>query len=171
MKKLLLTLALVSLVGVASAQDYSKKETREKLRNERTATANATVAAAVKAQNFTFGASFMMPLFSGTQQQLNSFTDIVAVYPKYLEVNLPYQTSASYDTTMGDKIVINNVDIQGYAVETASNGMMNISFNTSADGINYKFHIRYNPSNGSATLTVFPNMGDQITYTGSIHAN
>lgn len=171
MKKLLLTIALVSLVGFASAQDYTKQEVRQTLRKERLAANGAAIAAAIKAQNFTFGASYMTPLYNSPQVALNSFTNIVAIYPGYLEVNLPYQTVAPYDSEIGNQITINTNAIKNYQVQTSPKGNLTITFNTTWDGVNYSFHMRYMPSNGNANLTVIPNWGDPITYSGTIQAN
>lgn len=169
MKKLFLTLALTSLVVAASAQDYSKKEVRDQLRTERQQATAQQNSAAIKAQNYTFAATYMTPQFS-PQIPLNPVTSFVAVYPNYLEVNLPYKQVAMADSNVPDQITINTNRYLTYENQE-TNGVWTVVFQAEWGGVKYVFHIRYNANSGAAIMTIVPNMGDSVSYTGTIQAN
>ena len=170
MKKLFLSLALASLVFAASAQDYSQKAVRDANRAERQQAMVQQLTNALKTHNFTFSASQVTPEFQGPQQSLNQWNNYVSVYPGYMEVQLPYITVDQNVSTIPQQISINTSSFTFW--EDMNNGSQwTLVFQTESDGVKYVFHLNYNIDNGLATLTLVPNMGNTISYTGTIQAN
>lgn len=170
MKKLFLSILLVSLVATVSAQDYTKKEVRDQKRTERQQMMQQQLSAALKAHNFTFAASYMLPEFNSPQVPLNQWNNYVALYPNFLEISLPYQSVAEDLTTVPKRIDISTTRYT-YWEDMNNNGVWTYVFQTEWGNVKYVFHLQYNSNNGMATLTLVPNMGNTVTYTGTIQLN
>lgn len=170
MKKLFLSVLMVSLVATAMAQDYSKKEVRDAKRTERQQAMVQQLTNALKTHNFTFAASQATPEFMGPQQALNQWNNYVSVYPGYLEVNLPY-TSVSQNVTMIPRRVAINTTQFNFWEDMNNGSQWTLVFQTDWSGVKYVFHLNYDIDNGMATLTLVPNQGNTVVYTGSIQAN
>lgn len=169
MKKLFLSLLMVSLVMAASAQDYTQKSVRDAKRTERQQAMVQQLTNALKSHNFTFSASQVTSEFDGPQQ-LNQWNNYVSVYPGYMEVQLPYVSVDQNVSTIPQKISINTAEFTFW--EDMNNGSQwTLVFQTESDGVKYVFHLNYNIDNGLAKLTLVPNMGNTISYTGTIQAN
>lgn len=170
MKRLFLSLLMVSLVATAAAQDYTKKEVRDAKRTERQQAMTQQLTNALKTHNFTFSASYMTPEFDGPQQMLNQWNNYVAVYPGYLEITLPYTSVAENVTTIPKRIEINTNRFTFW--EDMNNGSQwTLVFQTEWGDVKYVFHLNYDINNGLATLTLVPNMGNTVMYTGTIQSN
>ncbi|MDE6499745.1 MAG: DUF4251 domain-containing protein [Rikenella sp.] len=170
MKKLFLSVLMVSLVATAMAQDYSKKEVRDAKQTERQQAMVQQLTNALKTHNFTFAASQATPEFMGPQQALNQWNNYVSVYPGYLEVNLPY-TSVSQNVTMIPRRVAINTTQFNFWEDMNNGSQWTLVFQTDWSGVKYVFHLNYDIDNGMATLTLVPNQGNTVVYTGSIQAN
>lgn len=170
MKKLFLSLLMVSLAVTAMAQDYTRKEVREARRTERQQAMVQQLTNALKSHNFTFSASQMTPEFAGPQQALNQWNNYVSVYPGFLEVNLPYVSVAENVTTVPKRIEINTVRFNFWE-DMNSGSQWTMVFQTEWGNIKYVFHLNYDMDNGMATLTLVPNMGNTVVYTGTIQTN
>lgn len=170
MKKLFLSILMVSMVTTAMAQDYAQKEVREARRTERRQAMVQQLTNALKTHNFTFSASQMTPEFMGPQQALNQWDNYVAVYPGYLEVNLPYVSVAQNVTTVPKRIDINTVRFNFWE-DMNSGSQWTLVFQTEWGDVKYVFHLNYDIDNGLATLTLVPNMGNTVVYTGTIQSN
>lgn len=169
MKKLFFSILMVSLVMAASAQDYTQKSVRDAKRTERQQAMVQQLTNALKSHNFTFSASQVTPEFDGPQQ-LNQWNNYVSVYPGYMEVQLPYVSVDQNVSTIPQKISINTAEFTFW--EDMNNGSQwTLVFQTESDGVKYVFHLNYNIDNGLAKLTLVPNMGNTISYTGTIQAN
>ena len=171
MKKLFILSALmVSLVATATAQDFTKQEVRDAKRTERQEAMIQQLTTALKTHNFTFSASQMTPEFMGPQQALNQWNNYVSVYPGYLEVNLPYTSVAQNVTMIPNRVAINTTQFSFW--EDMNNGSQwTLVFQTNWDGVRYIFHLNYDLDNGMARLTLVPNLGNTIVFTGTIQAN
>lgn len=161
---------MVSLVATAMAQDYSKKEVRDAKRTERQQAMTQQLTNALKTHNFTFSASYMTPEFNSPQVALNQWNNYVMVYPGFLEVSLPYESVMENVTTIPKRIAINTTRFTFW--EDMNNGSnWTLVFQTEWGNVKYVFHLNYDINNGSATLTLVPNMGNTVVYTGSIQSN
>lgn len=171
MKKLFFfSVLMVSLVASAMAQDYTKQEVRDAKRTARQQAMIQQLTTALKTHDFTFSASQTTPEFMGPQQALNQWNNYVSVYPGYLEVNLPYASVAQDVTMIPARIAINTSQFTFW--EDMNNGSQwTLVFQTEWSGVKYVFHLNYNMDNGFATLTLVPNMGNTVVYTGTIQAN
>lgn len=170
MKKLFLSILMVSLVATVAAQDYTKKEVRDQKRTERQQMMQQQLNNALKTHNFTFAASYMLPEFNSPQVPLNQWNNYVALYPNYLEVNLPYESVAPDITTIPKRISINTTQTTFWE-DMNTNGVWTIVFQTEWGNVKYVFHLRYDGNTGMATLTLVPNLGNTVTYTGTIQLN
>lgn len=170
MKRLFLSLLMVSLVATAAAQDYTKKEVREAKRTERQQAMVQQLTNALKTHNFTFSASYMTPEFDGPQQALNQWNNYVAVYPGYLEITLPY-TSVAENVTMVPKRIEINTNRFTFWEDMNTGSQWTLVFQTEWGNVKYVFHLNYDIDNGMATLTLVPNIGNTVTYSGTIQAN
>lgn len=170
MKRLFLSLLMVSLVATAAAQDYTKKEVRDAKRTERQQAMVQQLTNALKTHNFTFSASYMTPEFDGPQQALNQWNNYVAVYPGYLEITLPYTSVAENVTTIPKRIEINTNRFTFWE-DMNSGSQWTLVFQTEWGDVKYVFHLNYDINNGMATLTLVPNMGNTVVYTGTIQSN
>lgn len=170
MKKLFLSLLAVSLAATAMAQDYTKKEVRDEKRTARQQAMVQQLTGALKTHNFTFAASQMTPEFMGPQQALNQWNNYVSVYPGYLEVNLPYVSVAQNVTTIPNRVEINTTQFSFWE-DMNSGSQWTLIFQTDWGGVKYVFHLNYDMDNGMATLTLVPNFGNTVVYTGAIQAN
>ena len=170
MKKLFLSLLMVSLVMAASAQDYTQKSVRDAKRTERQQAMVQQLTNALKSHNFTFSASQVTPEFDGPQQ-LNQWNNYVSVYPGYMEVQLPYVSVDQNVSTIPQKISINTAEFTFW--EDMNNGSQwTVVFQTETGAnVKYVFHLNYDTNSGLATLTLVPNSGNTLTYTGSLQAN
>ena len=171
MKKLFLSLLVASLaVKTALAQDFTKQEVRDARRSARQQTMVQQLTTALKTHNFTFAASQATPEFMGPQQALNQWNNYVSVYPGYLEVNLPYTTVAQNVTMIPERVAINTTQFTFW--EDMNNGSQwTLVFQTEWSGVKYVFHLNYDMDNGRAVLTLVPNQGNTVVYSGSIQAN
>lgn len=170
MKKLFLSVMMAALVAGAAAQDYSKQAVRDAKRTERQAATISKLNSALSSHNFTFSASYLTPAYAGPQQALNQWNNYISVYPGYLEVNLPYLTVAENVTMIPNRI--NFTTNRFTFAEDMNNGAQwTLIFQTDWDGVKYIFHLNYNVDNGMATLTLVPNLGNTVSYTGTIQAN
>lgn len=170
MKRLFLSLLMVSLVAAAAAQDYSKKEVRDAKRTERQQAMTQQLTNALKTHNFTFSASYMTPEFDGPQQALNQWNNYVAVYPGYLEITLPY-TSVAENVTMIPKRIEIDTNRFTFWEDMNTGSQWTLVFQTEWGNVKYVFHLNYDIDNGMATLTLVPNMGNTVVYSGTIQAN
>lgn len=170
MKKLFLSILMVSLVSTAFAQDYTKKEVRDAKRTQRQQAMTQQLTNALKTHNFTFSASYMVPEFDGPQQALNQWNNYVAVYPGYMEVTLPYVSVAQNVTTIPKRIEINTNRVTFWE-DMNTGSQWTLVFQTEWGDVKYVFHLNYNMDNGMATLTMVPNMGNTVRYTGTIQSN
>ena len=168
MKKLFLSLLMVSLVMAASAQDYTQKSVRDAKRTERQQAMVQQLTNALKSHNFTFSASQVTPEFDGPQQ-LNQWNNYVEVYPESIQVSLPYITG-SVDLA---PLRIEFTTTQFTFWEDMNNGSQwTVVFQTETGAnVKYVFHLNYDTNSGLATLTLVPNSGNTLTYTGSLQAN
>lgn len=170
MKKLFLTVLMVSLAATALAQDFTKKEVRDARRTERQQAMVQQLTTALKSHNFTFSASQTTPEFMGPQQALNQWNNYVSVYPGFLEVNLPYISVDQSVTLIPKRVVINTTQFSFWE-DMNSGSQWTLVFQTDWGGVKYMFHLNYDIDNGMARLTLVPNIGNTIVYTGSIQAN
>lgn len=170
MKKLLFSIVMVSLAVTAMAQDYTQKEVREARHAERREAMVQQLTNALKTHNFTFSASQMTPEFMGPEQALNQWDNYVAVYPGFLEVNLPYVSVAQNVTTVPKRIDINTVRFNFWE-DMNTGSQWTLVFQTEWGDVKYVFHLNYDIDNGLATLTLVPNMGNTVVYTGTIQSN
>lgn len=169
MKKFLLSILTLSMVVTVSAQDYTQKAVRDAKRTERQEAMVQQLTNALKTHNFTFSASYLIPEFMGPEQMLNQWNNYVSVYPGYMEVMLPY-ISVAQNTTMIPKRIAINTSMFTFWKDMVSGSMWTLVFQTEWQGVKYVFHLNYNMDNGTAILTLVPNMGNTVTYRGSIQS-
>lgn len=177
MKKMILTIALLSIVGMVSAQNSIKKEDREEARQERQEVYTTKLDQATINRNITFTALYMQPTFTA-QMQVGPINNFLSIYPDYLDCALPYAAlfaglpvppeldfmapvykyaSAKISNTWNVSISVENV--------TGPESLQDYPF---AD---YTMHLNFSALNGNATLTIIPENSSPITYVGSVRAN
>lgn len=177
MKKLFLSLVLLSVAGLASAQNYTEKQVREQVRTDRHQIYMAKLDTAVVHRNITFTALYMEPTFSG-QQAVGPLNNFLTVYPSYLDVALPYQAMFT-GLPVPDALDFIAPDYS-YTAQLV-NGTWNITIrvqnvagpDTPVENpyTNYTMHLNFSVSNGSATLVVVPDYTTPITYIGNVRIN
>ncbi len=161
---------MVPLAVTAMAQDYTQKEVRDAQRAQRREAMVQQLTNALKTHNFTFSASQMTPEFMGPEQALNQWNNYVSVYPGFLEVNLPYVSAAQNVTMIPQRIDINTVQFSFWE-DMNSGSQWTLVFQTEWGNVKYVFHLNYDIDNGFATLTLVPNMGNTVVYSGTIRSN
>lgn len=167
MKKLALFLLLAGLTGVVSAQDYTQKEVRDQARNTRQQQQTQQFATAVQARNFTFAVSNMETEFQGDSPLLDSWNNYVAIYPGYLEVNLPYESANQDLTRIPGRLHFETSEYTNWE-DLNQNGVWTVVFQAKWDVVTYTFRMKCSTKDGSGTLTLIPNDGNQVTYFGVI---
>lgn len=171
MKKILLSILTLSMVITVSAQDYSQKSVRDAKRTQRQEAIVEQLTAALKSRSFTFSASYLMPEFEGPGQMLNQWDNYVSVYPGYMEVTLPYASASPNTSVMMPKRIAINTSAFTFWEDMNTGSQWTLVFQTEWDNVKYVFHLSYDSTNGSAKLTLVPNMGNTVIYTGTIQAH
>lgn len=169
MKKLFLSVLMLSMAVTAMAQTTPSKEARAAQRAARQEQMTQQLTAALQNHNFTFAASQVSSPVGGMSQVLNQWNNYVEVYPESIQVSLPYITG-SIDLA---PLRIEFTTTQFTFWEDMNNGSQwTVVFQAQAgDNTKYVFHLNYDVNSGLATLTLVPNMGSTLTYTGSLQAN
>lgn len=169
MKKLFLSVLMLSLATVAMAQNNTSKEARAAQRAARQEQMTQQLTSALQNHNFTFSASQVSTPIGGMPQTLNQWNNYVEVYPESIQVSLPYITG-SVDLA---PLRIEFTTTQFTFWEDMNNGSQwTVVFQTETGAnVKYVFHLNYDTNSGLATLTLVPNSGNTLTYTGSLQAN
>lgn len=177
MKKLILSILLCTMVGVATAQNYSDKSFREQKRSERRAAQTAQLAQAIKTQSFTFTATTMQANFGG-EMQVPLRHNYLTVYPDVFEINLPYLTQfAVVNTPLLFDYTSNNYTINTYEGENnwiviiKVDSPLNAGQTPMVPNMSYTMHFSIYKGTGLTTLTITPSMSDAMTYEGFVNAN
>lgn len=170
MKKMLLSVLVLSMATtMAMAQTTSSKEARAAQRAARQEQMTQQLTSALQNHNFTFSASQVSTPIGGMPQTLNQWNNYVEVYPESIQVSLPYITG-SVDLA---PLRIEFTTTQFTFWEDMNNGSQwTVVFQTETGAnVKYVFHLNYDTNSGLATLTLVPNSGNTLTYTGSLQAN
>ncbi len=167
MKRLLLIGSLALLALTASAQKSAEKQARQQERAEAQQKALEQTRTALAAGNFTFEAYELEPLFGSRSQTLDPARCFVAVYPRSLEISLPYSTSTAGRGQFPAWLAFN---APSYTIEQNSDedGTWTTVIQVQWNRINYTLHLRYREKTGNATLTLSPSKGDSASYMGNI---
>ncbi|MEF9950360.1 MAG: hypothetical protein RR980_05925 [Mucinivorans sp.] len=182
MKKLILTLALATFVGMAIAQ--TPKDARQDARQARMEQAIDNMQAALATQNFMFIPS-QMSLLSQGSILLNSlsFAPFIDVTPDFLAVNMPYSLQLFPPNTRIFDLYMPNVPYT-YSVKKGTGntfyvliGLKNVSNQNTGfmplqtQGMNMSIHMIINATSGYTTVTITPDFAAPITYSGSVSTN
>lgn len=177
MKKLFLTLAIISLVSVATAQDYSKKEYRDQVRANRATQVTAEMNQAVTNRNFTFTAHYMSSNF-GPQMPVSTTANYLSIFPNYMDVNLPYlvfspviPTPRAFDFNTSNYTFASNLVNGMWYVTIKVENVMNVQANPNLPEADYNIHISFSSTTGVATMTIVPDFSPMITYYGIVRLN
>lgn len=175
MKKLLLILALATFTGATFAQE-SRAE-RDQIRAQRQAEFTQKLTAAIHDQNFTFVAESLNPNF-GPSLPVTGIQNYVSIYPKYLDINLPY---VSFNTAMPSPRQLNfsafhytyeyNVMNNRAFIKIFVNNVQNLQDLSIQQNLSYTMHLDISLVSGSSTLTIVPNFNSQVQYLGTIQFN
>lgn len=177
MKKLLFSMMLVAIVGVATAQNYSDKAIREAKRAERQQVYEAKLLQALKSQNFTFTANSMQANIGGFMN-VPFAHNYFEVYPNFVDVNLPYLTAFAVVATP----YIYNFTANQYTYTLYDNGeywvvsvKIDSAINNQSPSITqsgtYNIHFQIYKKTGVTTLTITPSMSAAMTYQGFVTLN
>lgn len=177
MKKLILSMMLLAIVGVATAQNYSEKSYREAKRAERNAAYAQKLKAAVVGQSFTINVDYMQADMYGSVP-IFAPDNYMTIYPSFLEIDLPYRSYFSVVETpkilniTSDQYTYvaketNNAFIVTFTITNVINGASMSAFQSTS----YAVHINISKTSGSATITITPNMSSAVTYTGTLMIN
>lgn len=177
MKKLILSIVLLVAVGSASAQNYSEKAYREKLRAQREQAFEQKMKAALMAENFTFNANFIQANLYNPMP-ISYPNNYMTFYPKFMEIDLPYMaflqvlpTPRILNITTSDYTYVLK-DTQDYWVVTTNlENVINGASMNAFQSTTYAIHLSIAKKTGSAVLTITPNMSSAVTYTGYISIN
>lgn len=177
MKKLLLSIALLSIVGMVSAQNAIKKEDRQQARQARQEVYTAKLDQATTGANITFTALYMQPTF--TQQiQVGPINNFLTIYPSYLDCALPYTALfAGLPIPPELDFMAPIYKYNATKIGNTWNVQINVENVTGPESIqdypfaDYTMHLNFSALNGNATLTIIPENSTPITYVGSVRAN
>lgn len=177
MKKMILTIALLSIVGMVSAQNSLKKEQREQTRQERQQAYTAKLDQATLNRNITFTALYMQPTFT-QQMQVGPINNFVSIYPEYLDCALPY-TALYAGLPIPPELDFMAPVYKYIATKVYNTWNVNVMVEnvTGPESIqdypfaDYTMHLSFSDMNGNATLTIIPENSTPITYVGSVRAN
>lgn len=177
MKKMILTIALLSIVGMVSAQNSVKQEDRQQVRQERQQAYVASLDLATTNRNITFTALYMQPTFT-EQVQVGPINNFLSIYPSYLDCALPY-TALFAGLPIPPELDFMAPVYKYAAVKNANTWNVQISVEnvTGPESIqdypfaDYTMHLNFSAQNGNATLTIIPENSTPITYVGSVRAN
>lgn len=177
MKKLILSMMLLAVVGVTTAQNYSNKSFRDAKRAERTAAYEQKLRAALVSQNFSINVDQFQADVYGPNP-ISAPNNYLDVYPDYLAMNLPYRsylaviqtpqmldiTAPGYDYTLKELP-------NAYIVMIKLTNVINGASNNPMESTEYSIHITISKTSGSATITITPNMSNANTYQGTVMIN
>lgn len=179
MKKLFFSLVLLTVASMAFAQNQNNQwhQQREQIRAQRQQMYVARLDSAVVNRNITFTALYMQPTFQG-QQEVGPLNNFLTIFPKYLDVALPYVAMFT-GLPVPDALDFIAPDYT-YGAQL-SNGTWTITIRVQNVAgpdspvenpyTNYTMHLNFSVNNGSATLVVVPDYTTPITYIGNVRIN